>query len=97
MFRLKDLFADAKAAAAMVLKILDNIVRNPDQPKYWRININNEEFNTVVWQYEGGRELLMAGLAAYRQLQREEGADRGGNQKLYWFTEAAYRGQRGEC
>ena len=60
MFRLKDLFADAKAAAAMVLKILDNIVRNPDQPKYWRININNEEFNTVVWQYEGGRELLMA-------------------------------------
>jgi hypothetical protein len=34
--------ADVRAAADIILKILDNVLEHDSDSKYWRINVHNE-------------------------------------------------------
>ena len=60
MLRMHLVNVDVRQAADLALKILDNILDHPNDPKLWKLNLKNEEMQTKLWRHEGGRALLKA-------------------------------------
>jgi Ca2+-binding EF-hand superfamily protein len=51
---------EVREAAETALKIVDNILLNPENPKFWRINVASEEFKVKIWRHEAGKLLMKA-------------------------------------
>ena len=51
---------DGAKALKTLAKMIDNLVQKPDEPKYRRINLQNEAFKKRVSCFVGGVELLRA-------------------------------------
>jgi Ca2+-binding EF-hand superfamily protein len=60
MFRMHCSTAEVRVAADLSGKIIDNLLANQTEPKYWQINIQGDEFRGKIWQYEAGKSLMRA-------------------------------------
>jgi Ca2+-binding EF-hand superfamily protein len=60
MLRLYLSHTEVHAAADLAVRVVDNILGHPKDPKYWQINTGAAEFKAKVWQHESGRALMKA-------------------------------------
>ena len=49
---------DREATLSTLRRIFDNIIRHPNDDKYRQIKLTDETFNSKVWQYPAGEELM---------------------------------------
>jgi Ca2+-binding EF-hand superfamily protein len=75
LLALRNSLADVRGAALRVLNVVEKILENPTEPKYWSLNINNEDFSQKVWNLEGGKELLRSvGFGSPMELHGDTGS-----------------------
>ncbi|XP_068694359.1 uncharacterized protein [Montipora foliosa] len=55
----------AKNALSLMQVYFNNIVKDPENPKYRKIRISNPKFNSAIWQLEQARTLLL--LSGFEQ------------------------------
>ncbi len=60
MLRLHLATADIRLCADMAMKVVDNVINNANNSKFWQINVKSEEFFLKIWQYDGGKVLMKA-------------------------------------
>ena len=46
--------------ASLQLKMLENVVAQPAEPKFRKVRISNTGFSTKVWTTPGGKDVLLA-------------------------------------
>ena len=49
---------DQEATLSTLRRIFDNIIQHPNNDKYHQIKLTDETFNSKVWQYPAGEELM---------------------------------------
>ena len=49
---------DQEATLLTLKRIFDNIIQHPNDDKYRQIKVTDEGFNSKVWQYPAGKELM---------------------------------------
>ena len=49
---------DLEATLSTLKRIFDNIIQHPNDDKYCEIKLTDEEFNSKVWRYPAGEELM---------------------------------------
>ena len=49
---------DQEATLSTLKRIFDSIIQHPNDDKYRQIKLSDEIFNSEVWQYPAGEELM---------------------------------------